>query len=830
MRRFPLLPALVVLVLIATPVLAQGEPNPIDQFIAAVQAPENQEFISQFLRDPVPGKGAIEDPVGDFGHSTGQPPGYTPDFIDITSTWAIDLLPGAAPIFGPTNGTDPLWDIGNRQVDLPDGMSMHTFTNDSLTHDGSQFDDGAYLFGITTVGMPPVAHPGRCEYVVWLFDPSNPQVWVNQSSFPDDPAGGTNMAFGIGINPEGQGMSSTFTLDLDDSGFFQPRNEYDVRGFIFDDYVGILIPKSAVPAIGGVNFYTYCVEEGFSFSPEDTGSDQTGLIAMTPDDFGLVQIELVSTEEEVTPSSSSSSTSSSSTSSSSTSSTTSSTLGTVDETPTVAVATETEGGFPFGLVVGGGLLLLLLGWWLFVREDGDPCAELLAAWKAAQAKCDTAQTAADAAHEDCDDAQGDIEDLEEERKDLCREWPPACWGDNEDGGWIEDDQGTRVTSRDLHLRRQALGQVWSDYKAGKLTAQEVEAKWNEADTPEFREDMREKDAAAKGELAEIDADLTTAREVEKAACDAATKAQEAADTACADADTARRAYEKCVGAAVAAASGGGTDGEGEEGGTAGGGSTPGVVDGGPSESQPDPCEGEEPRKVERAGRADTFIVVVDFSMFIEAWAGTERNTEAGEQLVISLQQVAGELDVAGDLLSARQAGLHIGGGVNGYRAGKYVAGTAGVVRGGIGAVLAGADMTIDVPTSIPTAVLETLESVARLGGFIAGKVTEWMRNYQIMQARITYFTQRIVATPYTVWECKPGVGWVCIEKVWEFDVGRLRKRNGPKSKSMLGTSELDRWRMQREWERFAAIAANKIKNDARRLIEWRRTHEPGPCP
>jgi hypothetical protein len=474
-------------------------------------------------------------------------------------------------------------------------------------------------------------------------------------------------------------------------------------------------------------------------------------------------------------------------------------------------------------VLLGGITLALVGWWLYMR--GDPCKELRDAWLAAQRACDEAQESADDAADDCIEAELDLEDLEEERKEACKAWPPACWS-TEDGAWVEDDQGNRVTSRDLHMKRMALGEIWSDYKAGKLSAQEVEAKWQEMDTPEFREEMRETDEAFKDLLEDIDADIAEAEEAAEEACDAAKEAQKAADEACAAAEAARKAYEECIGAAVAADAGAGTEGGGEDGPS--GPTGPGVAGTSPGE-QADPCKDVDPkRKYESAGKADPIRVNVDFSIIIGRSEGSERNVAAGEQLVFNLRDLARDLDFAGDMLNARTAGLHIGGAANGYAQGKYVATAAGIVRGGIDATMATTDLVPDVPTTPVQAGTEFLEKTAQLGAFVAGKVTEWMSNYQIFTVRRSFFYQFITATPYNIMECRTGQGWVCVEKVWEFEVGKLQVLPG-KDREFTMNSSVRRAQFEREVRRLSQSAANTIKNDAQRLAEWRAQHEPGPC-
>ncbi len=808
------------------PVWAGEEPvdilGPILDFF---EAPENQAFVAQFTKDPVPGLSTVMDPMGDFYHSTGQTPGFTPDYIDITDAWAANFMPGPVDLFTPTDQNQIWAPTGPLQLEPPGVPPFYTFTGD-VPQDGAQFDGGAYLFGFTLAGMPPIDVKGRCEYVVWVNDLSRGDTWENDPNFPLDPAGGTNLAFGLGINPEGQGLASTFTLAISKNGFFEPDFDVDVRAIVIDDYVGLFVPGSAIGELAGVNFYTFCVEEGFSYEPEDTGADQTGLIELTDTDLGILELAAVSTAPSTTTTSQAPTT----------------TQAPAAGEPTVPTGeTEEPGGFPWVLVLGGGLILALVGYWVYNRET-DPCRELLLAWKAAQKTCDEAQAAADAARKAADDAADaceevelDLEDLREERKDACKAWPPACWS-TEEGSWVEDAAGNRITSRDLHMKKMALGEVWDDYQAGKLTAQQVEAKWREMDTPEFREEMRETDEAFKELVADIDADIAEAEEAAEEACEKATEAQQKADEAqrkadeaCAAAEKAKKAYEDCIQAAVADAAKAG------EGGTEGGASGPSgpggpAVAGGGEEEPSDPCEGVEPkRRYRRAeGRADTIRVNVDFSIITGRHEGSERRVEAGEQLVTNLSDLARDLDFAGDMLNARSAGLHIGSAAQGFRQGKYVATGAGVIRGGINATMATTDLLPDVPTTPVQAGTELLEKTAQLGAFLARKVTEWMANYQIFTVRKSMFYQTITATPYLIEECRKGQGWVCVEKVWEFDVSKLKVLRG-RDRWFTVNSSVRRRQFEREVRRLGQTAINTIQRDTQRLAEWRAQHEPGPC-
>lgn len=140
------------------------------------------------------------------------------------------------------------------------------------------------------------------------------------------------------------------------------------------------------------------------------------------------------------------------------------------------------------LLLGGGTIAVGLWMWLTNRSGGDPCEELRKKMVEAKAACEAATTAAAKATADCAEARRKSTALEGKLAALRRSWPPAF--EEGSGAWVEDADGNRVTSTDLHARRQALGPVWDKYRAGELTAEEVEAEWQRADTPEFRAELR----------------------------------------------------------------------------------------------------------------------------------------------------------------------------------------------------------------------------------------------------------------------------------------------------------------------------------------------------
>ncbi|MEE8406670.1 MAG: hypothetical protein V3S32_05930 [Acidimicrobiia bacterium] len=346
------------LALAPTSVGAQQQANPIDVIIDAFNAPEGQEFTARFLDQPTPGTSTVTDPPGDFVHSSGQTPGFTPDHIDIVNTWTLNLDPGPIDLFTATDQSQFWAPTGSFHVEPPGYEPLDTFTGDEV-HDGSQYQDGAILFGFTLAATPPVKVEGRCEYVVWVHDLSRGPTFVNHPSFPGDPAGDTNIAFGLGIDPEGQGLSSTFALELNSkSGGFSPNLETDVRSFITPNYVGVTVPRNQIDELAGVNFYTFCAEEGFGFDVEDTGADQTGLIEVSFEDLGTLVIE----QQAVATTSTTMATT-----------TTTETTGT-DEPPPVTTTPEPvlvdDEGFPWWLVMFGGLGAAFVGYWLFVAKDG----------------------------------------------------------------------------------------------------------------------------------------------------------------------------------------------------------------------------------------------------------------------------------------------------------------------------------------------------------------------------------------------------------------------------------------------------------------------------
>jgi len=148
---------------------------------------------------------------------------------------------------------------------------------------------------------------------------------------------------------------------------------------------------------------------------------------------------------------------------------------------------------------------------------------------------------------------------------------------SEGSGWMESD-GKRLTSHDLQLENEASRQAYDDYKAGKITAeqlQEIWGKWGDKEAiDKMRKAEQEKIDAAKKKAADAAQAAAAAKTIADGARANATAQQAAADTAKAEAEAARRAYDECVkkyqeqcGQTDTAGGGGGTTGGGTTGGS-----------------------------------------------------------------------------------------------------------------------------------------------------------------------------------------------------------------------------------------------------------------------
>ncbi len=291
---------------------------------------------------------------------------------------------------------------------------------------------------------------------------------------------------------------------------------------------------------------------------------------------------------------------------------------------------------------------------------------------------------------------------------------------------------------------------------------------------------------------------------------------------------ARTAYEQCIGEAIPAPA------PAPEPEPPTGPQPPGPAVASPPDEEPPVCV-DGARKVEPAGRADSMKVIRDFSIIVEVEEGSERNVDGAKDMAVNLSGLAGELGSLGSILGMGGAGKAIKGGFKDLAAGSYVKGSAGFVEGGIGGYIAIADPNIGTagfPVSIPTspqeAVTELLEAAARLGALVASKVGEWMAKNQLYRIRLTYFEQEIKATPYNVYECQGG-SWMCVEKVYLYEVGNLTKRPGPTKSDITIRDELQRHRFEREINGLTASARRELQRSMQERSEFEAAHQPGPC-
>jgi hypothetical protein len=529
-RPFLALAVLGVVAMVALPGGAQQQVDPLDPILDSFETPTGREYVAQFLVNPTPGVSTVSDPVGDFEHSSGQAPGFTPQHIDIVDTWIVEFDPGPIDFFTPTDGNQLWARTGPFRVEPPNFDTFHTFTGDEV-HDGTQYAEGALLFGFTLADTPPATVQGRCEFVVWVNDLDRDGTFINHPSFPGDPAGGTNVAYGLAIDPDNPRLTSSFKLGLspDATGFlFDPVA--DVRAFVTPDFLGITVPKADIGDLSGVNFYSFCSNAGGSFEPEDSGADQTGLIALGADDLGLLAIsEMIVTTSTLTE--------------------TTTTIEAPQPTaagpsqPEVDAEKERRSWWPLLLA---GFAIGAFGWWILTRRRPDPCSDLHDALGVAEKALDVARAEETAATDACRSAETTLDTLERERTALCKEWPPACWA-TDDGDFVEDAHGNRITGWDVHMRKVALGDIWADYKAGNISATEIEAKWREMDTAELREEIRRLDQDLKSRLRELEANLEESRDAFETACARAEEAEAATKRRLEQAEAAKMAYEECIG-------------------------------------------------------------------------------------------------------------------------------------------------------------------------------------------------------------------------------------------------------------------------------------------
>ena len=523
--------AAAVLLLLSMPLAVAQSARPgdsLDPVLAAFDVPDGSLYVASADRLPAGGSGSVSDPAGDFEHPTGESPEFTSGHFDILRTWIFEFDAGPLEehFLGPTETSDMWSPSGPRELEIDDSESVLTITGETPS-DGSEFTGGAILLGFTLAETPETPVPGRCEYVVWMNDTSKGPTFVNHPAFPADPAVGTNVAYGVRLEPEQRGPSSTFALVHEEEAGFEAVVDSRVRAFVGQSYVGLLVPRTLMTFVTEVNFHSFCSEEDLTFEPATSGGDQTGLVALTADSIGSMTVRL---ETEPPPTT---------------------VRVEADASAPAEVSPETaqpapvsEGGpSPWWLVLIALVGIASAGW--FVRGRFGPCAEARAAHRQATRECKALERTTDRALADAEALDRRLSQLESARAELCRAWPPLCW-ETEDGGWIENSDGTRFTARDVHMRKVALGSRWDDYKSGLITAAEVEELWSSLDTIKLHEQLTEEERAMRDRLDAIDRNIRqVANEFEEAFA-RAQQLQLQADKVCQRAETAKAELDDCV--------------------------------------------------------------------------------------------------------------------------------------------------------------------------------------------------------------------------------------------------------------------------------------------
>lgn len=749
------------------PALAQEEiaPDPIQVLADALSKPGETEVTARIIRHPTSDEVALSDAVGDLEHPSGEEPGFTPDHLDITDTWALRLEGAPLNIF-----TSPevraIWaPTGRRQIDPPGHEPFQTVAGDRQ-HDGSQFGGGAIIFGMSLVETPPITSPGRCEYVVWVHDRSRGETFLENPGLPLDPADGTNLAFGLALEPsDDPEMHFAFAIELRGEGFAR-LTRADVRGLITPRHIGIIVPDDLIGDLAGVNYYAFCSEEGNEFDPASSGGDQLGIVEMTDAELGIIEFSSHEIDIETTT----------------TSVAQSSTTG-QGAAPTAEDGTS--GDQPsswWPALVGGGAGLALLGWWFFRRRT-DPCAELLDAWVSARRAGADARHRAEEAARACDLAEITLERLTDEHREVCRAWPPACW-ETAEGDWIEDRQGNRMTARDIHMRKVALGSAWERYKRGELGAGQVEARWRELDTPELRRDIDDADTAFEHVAAGIESELSELERMWREACERAAEAGEAAGRARSAAEETRADYADCV----------------------------------PARADDNEAVA---TKTRRAGEPETIRILFDFSVT----ARTSRSVaEESEELDIRLSALMTGHDAMGELLELRSAGLHMGGGGDGYVPGIYTVTSDGVARRAVDAVVGKHSPGPTPPTRPWGEEIDdtTLQVPARL---FFDPIRELAEGAEYLDLRMDTWHQRITATPYDVLARDPGGDWSLVERIWEVEVGEPLRVAGMERRYPLVPGVCRRVVLGLV-EALIDSMSSEIVRDGAGLVRWRANHEP----
>jgi hypothetical protein len=432
----------------------------------------------------------------------------------------------------------------------------------------------------------------------------------------------------------------------------------------------------------------------------------------------------------------------------------------------------TVGTIPWGWIgLGVGLPLLLFGLWLLVGPGRD-CERLRREWEALQRQYDQLREAFDKAMAYLEERRAVRAEIEAEMAGIERSGSM--------GGSLEGSTRFRLIPE------------------GKVTEEGYDA---------ILKTVREQ--------------LDSARDGERMAEESVEEWKRQLEDAAARADAARRAYEECIGKAVAGLT------------PPSAGST--ATGGGPMIATTPEQAGcpEGTREARPLAAPRTFRLYVDFAVIVEVEEGSERNVQTGEDLAINLGQLGLDLATLGSLLGARGAGGNVASGVTGLGTGSYVKGSLGIARGTVEGLLAvkgnlgTTSFPIPVPTSPEEVLVGLLQVTAQLGALVAGKVTEWMKMNQIYRVRSTLFYQEVSVQPIQIWECKAG-RWVCVEKVLQYEVSGLERQPGA-SQSFRIEGDVSQHQFESYINGATARAKQSIEASARALVEFEQSNAPGPC-
>ncbi len=773
LRRLAVIATVALVALVSSPALAQELTDPLQPLIAFLSARADADLETELVREPT-GGAVVTDPANDFEHITGEPPRFTPNYIDIRLATLSVLEPGPVALFEPTNDSQVFGPTGSREIDPPGYPALFTYTT-TLPKDGAQYQDGALLFQIGLQEPPPAEPEGGCDFTVWVHDSSRDGEFQNLAEFPLDPATGSNRAFGLRLAPAGGGISRAFAFALDDSGAFGPTDT-DVRAFLFGETVGVMVPREAVGVLAAVNYHAVCSVEGSNFEPSTSGADQTGAVTAVLAEAGVVAI--METPVTATPTATVAPT------------TTSRPTTTV---PNEVVAEAGPGVPPWAPAAAAIVLLGTAGFWAWVRRR-NPEERALAAWRKAEAALAATEDQAEPLLIACLETRAILEELEHERADLCRVWPPVC---------LEEEEGdvAGLSSRDQHFRRMALGELGADYKEGKIGAEEVEARWREVNTPEFRTRMRESDEAYADTLRQLDDEIAGARASVDTTCAAGDSAAARLETAHEAVASTRSAYLE-------------------------------VLESSPAEQAPaaswliDACEDRDAPRVAAEGPVELLRINVGFMLTIGRFAGRERNLERGERLVLELEGLLHELELSRAMHGIRDGGLHTGWTGHEFEPGVYWVTGDGIRRGAPDEPRVPEAETVQpaTPAVPPGPILTQLPG--SIGDYAYSRVAGWTTGFETLTMQRTSFHQLIISRPFAVWHCHDG-RWARQERVWRVEVGEpLRNRGEVRWFSVDSPGR--RAQFETEVNRLAWVATGVVTRDLRRLLRWREKHASEP--